>query len=58
LIEQRRGLFDIGGVPSRERQRDGVAVRVDKGVDLGRQPATGSADGLVLAIFFWVPVQC
>ena len=52
LIEQRNGLIDIGGLAGRERQRHGIAKRVDYGVDLGRQPAARSADGLIGAVFF------
>jgi hypothetical protein len=58
LVEQRHGLTDIGGLAGRERQRHGVAERIDNRVDLGRQPTAGSADGLTLAIFFWAPALC
>ena len=52
LVEQRHRLCDVGRLTRRERQRHGVAERIDDGVDLGRQPAAGSADGLILAVFF------
>ena len=58
LVEQRYGLADIGDMAGRERQRHRVAERIDNGVDLGRQPTAGSADGLALAIFFWAPALC
>ena len=58
LIEQRHRLCDVVRLPRRQRQRHGVAERIDDGVNLGRQPAAGTADGLVLAIFFWAPALC
>ena len=58
LIEQRRRLADIGRLPRGERQGDGIAQRIDDGVNLGGQAAAGSADGLVLAFFFWAPALC
>ena len=58
LIEQRFGLTDIGRLARRERQRNWVTERIDNGVDLGRQAATGSSDGLVRAVFFWAPALC
>ena len=56
--EQRLGLRNIGGLTRRERECDRVAERVDDGVNLGRQPAARSADGLVVAVFFWAPALC
>src|SRR5271166_4474123 len=58
LVEQRHRLCDIGRLARRERQRHGVAERIDDGVDLGRQSATGSADGLIFAFFFLAPALC
>lgn len=37
---------------------DRVAQRVGQGVDLGAQPAAGSADRLVLTGFFFAPALC
>ena len=51
-------MINIGGLARRERQRHGIAECIDNGVDLGRQPAAGSADGLILAVFFWAPALC
>lgn len=51
-FEQQLGLRDIGGLPRRERQRDGVAERIDDRMDLRRQAAARAPDGLVLANFF------
>jgi len=58
LVEKRRGLSDIGRLPRRQRQRDRVAECIDDGVDLRRQAAARTADGLVLAVFFWAPALC
>ena len=51
-FEQQLGLRDIGGLPRRERQRDGVAERIDDRMDFRRQAAARAPDGLVLANFF------
>ena len=58
LVEQRRGLADIGGLSRRERQGDRIAERIDDGMDLRGQPAAGPADGLVFAVFFLAPALC
>ena len=58
LVEQRFGLGDVGGLTRRQRQRNRVAERIDNSVDLGRQPAARSADGLIFAVFFWAPALC
>ena len=39
-------------------EADRIANRIDKGMDLGAQPAAGAADGLVFASFFWAPALC
>ena len=39
LIEQRFGLRDVGGLPRRQREREGVTERIDDSVDLGGQSA-------------------
>ena len=58
FVEQRRGLSNVSRLPRRQRQRDWVAERIDDGVDLRRQAAAGTADGLVVAVFFWAPALC
>ena len=58
LVEKRRSLSDVGRLPWRQRQRDRVAECIDDGVDLCRQAAAGTADGLILAAFFWAPRWC
>jgi hypothetical protein len=42
----------------REGQRDWVAERVDDGMDLGRQAASGAAEGLLFAPFLRAPALC
>ena len=51
-LEQRFGLRNIGGLPRRQRKRDGIAESIDDCMDLGRQTAARAADGLVFAVFF------
>ena len=56
-FEQRFGTSQIVSLPWREHQIDGIAQRVDEGVDFGRQSAAGSADRL-FAVFFRAPALC
>ena len=58
LIEQRHRLCDVGRLTRCEQQCHGVFECIDDGVDLGRQPAARSADGLIFAVFFWAPALC
>jgi hypothetical protein len=58
LIQQWLGLADVGCLARGKRQSDRIAKRIDDGVDLGGQSATGAADGLILAFFFWAPALC
>ena len=58
LVEQRRGLADIGRLSRRERQGDRIAERIDDGMDLRGQPAARPADGLIFAFFFLAPALC
>lgn len=39
-----------------EAQR--IAKRIDKGMNLGAQPAFAAPDRLVFAVFFWAPALC
>jgi hypothetical protein len=41
-----------------QEDADGIAERVDEGVDLGAQSAARVPDRLVLAGFFWAPALC
>jgi hypothetical protein len=58
LIQQRLGLTDAGRLARSKRQSDRIAKRIDDGVDLGGQSATGAADGLILSFFFLAPALC
>ena len=58
LVEKGRSLSDVGRLTRRQRQRDRIAECIDDGVDLCRQTAAGTADGLILAVFFWAPALC
>lgn len=42
----------------RQVKADRIAQRVDQGMDLGAQPASGGADGFLGAIFFAAPALC
>jgi hypothetical protein len=48
----------IMSLPTGQMKTDRIAKRIDQGVDLGTQPAAGSADRLVLAGFFFAPALC
>ena len=41
-----------------EMKANGIAEGIDKGMDLGAQPAARTPDGLVLAGFFCAPALC
>lgn len=56
-LKQRFCASQIMGLPRRERQIDGIAESIDKGVNFGGQSAAGSADRL-LAVFFRAPALC
>jgi hypothetical protein len=58
LFEQRRGLTKVGCLAGRKRHGHGVAESVDDHMDLGCQTASGSADGLIAAVFFRAPALC
>ena len=52
LFEQRSGLTEIGCVAGRERHGNGVSESIHDHMDLGCQTTSGSADGLIAAVFF------
>lgn len=58
LIEQWLCLAEIGRLSSGQREADGVAQRVDDGMDFRRQSASGASDGLVFTVFFRAPALC
>lgn len=47
----------VGGLPCRDDEADGQALRVDDGVDLGGQSSTRTANGVIRAPFF-PPAAC
>ena len=52
------GTDEIVGFAAGQEQVDGVAQRVDQGMDFGAQSAARAADRLVFAGFFWAPALC
>jgi len=56
-FDQRFGTSEIVSLAAAEHHLDRIAEGVDERVNLGRQSAAGSADGL-RAVFFWVPALC
>ena len=57
-VKKRRSLSDVGRLARCQRKRDWVSKRIDHGMDLRGQAAARTADGLVLAVFFWAPALC
>ena len=58
LLKQRLGLTEIRGLSRCERYRNGITQSVDDNMDLGGQPASGSANGLAAPPFFRAPALC
>lgn len=58
LLKQRFGLTEVRGLSRRERYGNGIAESIDDDVDLGGQPAPGSANGLAAPPFFRAPALC
>ena len=58
LRQQRVGALQIMGLPRRQDEVQRIAQRIDKGMDLGAQPAFAAPDGLVFAVFFCAPALC
>lgn len=50
-------LRDVGKLPGRQNDAQRVAQRIDRDMQLGRQPAARAADFLA-AGFFWAPAEC
>jgi hypothetical protein len=42
----------------RQQKPQRIAKGIDKGVDLGAQPAFAAPDRFVFARFFWAPALC
>lgn len=59
LRQKMIGALQVVRLTTGQMKSSGVAQRIDKGVDLGAQPAAGSPDRLVLASgFFFAPALC
>ena len=58
VLQERFCLAEVRGLAWGQREGDGIAQRVDEGVDFGGQTASGAADGLVAAVFFRAPALC
>src|SRR5208337_617918 len=56
-FDQRFGTSEIVILARAEHHLDGIAEGIDERVNLGRQSAAGSADGL-RTVFFWAPALC
>ena len=56
-FDQRFGASEIVILAGAEHHLDRIAESVDERVNLGRQSAAGSADGL-RTVFFWAPALC
>ena len=52
------GADEVVRLTAGQHEADGVAKRIDQGVYLGAQSASGSSDGLVFAKFFLAPALC
>jgi hypothetical protein len=50
--------LQIMGLPRRQDEVQRIAQRIDKGMDLGAQPAFAAPNGLVFAVFFCAPALC
>ena len=55
--QQRLRASQIVRLSGREHHLDGIAERIDQGVDFGGQPAARAADRL-FAVFFRAPALC
>lgn len=58
LFQQWPCLAEIGLLTGRERRGNGIAQSVDDQVNFGGQASSGSADGLIRAVFFSAPALC
>ena len=57
IFDQCWGKVDIGNLPGREDDAQGIAQCVDGNVQFGRQSAARAADFLTTR-FFWAPAEC
>lgn len=56
--QQRVSALQIMGLPGREVKSRRIAQRIDRGVDLGAQPATAAPEGLRLGAPLFAPALC
>ena len=56
--QQRVGAFQIVGLPCGEQERQRIAQRIDKRMNLGAQAAFAAPDRLLFAVFFCAPALC
>ena len=56
--QQRVSAFQIVGLPCGQQERQRIAQRIDKGMNLGAQSAFTAPDRLVFAVFFCAPALC
>lgn len=52
------GPFQVVSLAGGDQETGGIAQRVGAGVDLGAQPTTRAADGLIVAPFLRAPALC
>jgi hypothetical protein len=52
------GADQVVSLAPGEEEADGVAERIDQGVDLGAQPAARTPDCLLCGVFFLAPALC
>lgn len=57
ILDQCRGMVDIGDLSSREDHPQWIAQRIDGHVQFGRQSTARAAD-LLTPRFFWAPAEC
>ena len=58
LRQQHISPVQIAGLTAGEMKADGVAQGINRGMNLGAQPAFAATDGLVEAPFFSAPALC
>jgi len=57
LVDEIRGVLDIGDLPRRENHSLRIAQSIDRHMQLGGQTAARSTDFLT-SRFFWAPAEC
>ena len=57
-LEQGSALGDVSDLAAGQDQPDGIAQRIDAGMDLGGQSAPRAADRLIATVFLGAPAAC